>query len=115
MSITQSIALYTKKVISVKNRTVRGMSSKLAIAVNRLRLAHELRRRGVYVRMHAYEYLLGYKGRIAGVLLLEPTRNRASLYLVSGATQTDLEMIVEEALRQIEPGVQLAVNTQSNS
>ncbi|GEM_PF-4099809 len=63
----------------------------------RLRLVEELRRRGVYVRWHAFEFLLAYRGRIAGVLLLEPSRGGCTLYCRS--CPPGLVQQVRDALR----------------
>uniref|UniRef100_A0A7C3SL05 Uncharacterized protein n=1 Tax=Thermofilum pendens TaxID=2269 RepID=A0A7C3SL05_THEPE len=63
----------------------------------RLRLVEELRRRGLYVRWHAFEFLLAHKGRIAGVLLLEPSRGGCTLYCRS--CPADLVQRVRDALR----------------
>ena len=72
---------------------------------SRLRLVEELRRRGLYVRWHAFEFLLAYRGRIAGVLLLEPSRGSCTLYCRS--CPADLVKQVEEALA--EAGVNAAL------
>lgn len=84
------------------------MRSLLELHQSRLRLLQELKRRGLYARWHAYEYLLGYKGEIVGVLLLEPSRLRATLYLRRGAAGEVAE-IVGEALRAVDQAVELEV------
>jgi len=84
--------------------------SELGVARNRLRLAWMLRERGVYVRLHAYEYLLGYGGMILGVLLLEPSRGSASLFLRGeGENAERLAEIVGDVLGRLDPGLRLSV------
>ncbi len=53
----------------------------LSTVRSRLAMVQELRKRGFYVRWHAYEFLLGYGGRLIGTLLLEPSKGKASLFL----------------------------------
>jgi hypothetical protein len=86
------------------------MLNPLVVASNRVRLAWMLRERGVYVRLHAYEYLLGFEGRILGVLLLEPSRGVASLYLSERSEASDrLVGIVDEVLGGFPPRLSLRV------
>ncbi|MEM1509810.1 MAG: hypothetical protein QXY49_00615 [Thermofilaceae archaeon] len=54
----------------------------LSTLKSRLALVQELRKRGFYVRWHAYEFLLGYNGRLIGTLLLEPSKGKANLFLI---------------------------------
>lgn len=44
----------------------------LVLRERRLKLMELLRKEGFYVRLHAYEYLLGYNHQLKGLLLLEP-------------------------------------------
>jgi len=64
----------------------------------RMKLVNALRRRGVYVRWHAFEFLLGWRGRIAGVLLLEPLKKKSSLYCISFCEE--LLGVVRESLKE---------------
>lgn len=64
---------------------------------SRMKLLRELKGRGAYVRWHAFEFLLGWRDRIAGVLLLEPLRKRCTLYCWYYCEE--LRSIVEESLR----------------
>lgn len=58
------------------------------------------------MRWHAYEYLLGYGGEIVGVLLLEPSRRKATLHLRSGAEgRREVIEKVAEALAAVDQGV----------
>jgi hypothetical protein len=43
---------------------------------NRLKLLKLLKSEGMYVRWHAYEYLIGYKGILTCLILLEPINNK---------------------------------------
>jgi hypothetical protein len=91
-------------------RCLFAVFSELSVAWNRVRLAWMLRERGVYVRLHAYEYLLGFGGRILGVLLLEPSRGVASLYLSERSEASDrLVGIVDEVLGGFPPRLSLRV------
>lgn len=65
---------------------------------SRMKLVRALRKRGVYVRWHAFEFLLGWQGRIAGVLLLEPLEKRCSLYCISSCEE--LLEVVRDSLRE---------------
>ena len=68
----------------------------------------ELRRRGFYVRWHAYEFILYKRGPI-GVLLLEPSKARAELICQIGTPVEEVAWEVGEALRTVAPAVQLHV------
>ncbi|RLE89886.1 MAG: hypothetical protein DRJ49_01590 [Thermoprotei archaeon] len=63
--------------------------------MNRLRLHYLLRQNGFYSRIHAYEYLLGFKGSIIGIMVVDPTTNIATLY-----THVKLESQVVNRLRE---------------
>ncbi|UNQ73374.1 hypothetical protein [Infirmifilum sp. NZ] len=82
------------------------MVSPLELPGARLRLLEALRRRGLYAHMHAYEYILGYRGRIVGVLLVEPRRLSATLYSAD-KTPEELPALVREALAEVDPSVRL--------
>ena len=43
---------------------------------NRFKLLKLLKSEGMYVRWHAYEYLIGYKGDLTCLILLEPINNK---------------------------------------
>lgn len=74
----------------------------------RLELLYKLRRKGFYVRMHAYEYLLGFEGRIIGVLLLEPRRNEATLWLSPKVINSErIYNLINEALMSIDPTIKV--------
>lgn len=76
----------------------------------RLELASRLRARGFHVRLHAYELLLGFRGRILGVLLLEPGYGKATLFLspAAGSLGEPLEALREE-LGKVYPDLALVV------
>lgn len=79
----------------------------------RLELVRELRRSNFYVRWHAYEFLLGYGGRLVGVLLLEPSRSRATLYCRRDAPLEEIEKAVRKSLAAAAAGrVELIVRVE---
>jgi len=80
--------------------------SALELPGTRLRLLEALKRRGLYAHMHAYEYILGYRGRIVGVLLLEPRRLSATLYSADKPSE-ELPTLVQEALAEVDPSIRL--------
>ncbi len=41
----------------------------------RLELLYVLKNNGFYVRMHAYEYIVGYGDRLGCIIILEPSKN----------------------------------------
>ncbi len=84
------------------------MKSALETPSARLKLLLELRRRGLYVHMHAYEYILGYGGRIVGVMLLEPWKSTAELY-VREELPPEVLALLRGALREVDPRVELLV------
>lgn len=43
---------------------------------SRYELLKLLKSEGMYVRWHAYEYLIGYKGKLACLIFIEPMNNR---------------------------------------
>ncbi len=80
------------------------MKSILELYKYRVKLAQSLRRRGFYVRMHAYEYLLGFKGHLAGVLLLEPRELKATFFPVPNIKDIDIIIsLVEDVIINIDP------------
>jgi len=82
---------------------------RLSSVAARIELARKLRERGFYVRWHAYEFLLGYRGQLVGTLLLEPSRGRATLYCTKGAPLAEIERALREAVGEVAGGVKLEV------
>ena len=62
--------------------------------MNRQRLHYLLKQSGFYSRMHAYEYLIGFRGSIIGVMIVSPERDTATLY-----THVELEPQIIEKLK----------------
>lgn len=85
------------------------MAWRLSGVAARIELARKLRERGFYVRWHAYEFLLGYRGRLVGTLFLEPSRRRATLYCKRGAPLAEIEQALRGALSEVAEGVKLEV------
>lgn len=85
------------------------MAWKLSKVTARIELAQKLRERGFHVRWHAYEFLLGYRGRLIGTLLLEPSRGRATLYCRRGTPLAEVERALREAVGEVAGGVELEV------
>ncbi|RLE84441.1 MAG: hypothetical protein DRJ41_03110 [Thermoprotei archaeon] len=49
----------------------------------RLRLAYNIRKHGFYVRLHAYEYIVGDRTRFVAIVLLEPFLGRAMVKIIN--------------------------------
>ena len=59
------------------------------------------------MRLHAYEYLLGFAGRIRGVLVLEPSHRKAFLYLSHRDPESEqLAEIVKDEVHMIDPNIE---------
>jgi hypothetical protein len=86
------------------------MAWRLSKFAARIELVRKLRDRGFYVRWHAYEFLLGYRGRLVGALFLEPSKGRATLYCKRGAPLAEIQRAPREALSEVAGGVELEVN-----
>lgn len=63
----------------------------------RLSLLQELRRRGFYVRMHAYEYLVADRTGFLAILLLEPSAGSATVVDLRGS-KGEISAIVDSVL-----------------
>ncbi len=74
----------------------------------RLGFLQFLRERGYYVHMHAYEYVVGYGGRLTAVILLEPLRCRVEVYGVPGIDGGRLRVLAE-TIAEYFPGVEVDV------
>ncbi|RLF18467.1 MAG: hypothetical protein DRZ82_08180 [Thermoprotei archaeon] len=73
-------------------------------------MARLLRGHGFYVRMHAYEYVLGINNRIFGVLVLEPWRGKAQLYIHKGSlTSEDCINTLLNVLKSIDSKIKINV------
>ena len=70
----------------------------------RLELLEKLRERGAYVRMHAYEYLIGDGRSFYAILLLEPWNARA---LIKVLKRGGLIEEIERAVLKIDPGLRI--------
>ncbi len=84
--------------------------SPLVSPEGRLALLQEFRRRGLYVRMHAYEYLIADEGGFVAILLLEPSEGRATLLDLRGTELTS----VLEAISAIDPGLRVQVEQRTS-
>lgn len=70
----------------------------------RLELLEKLKRRGAYVRMHAYEYLIGNGSSFYAILLLEPWNGRAILKVLK---RGGLLEEIERAVLEIDPELRI--------
>jgi len=77
----------------------------------RIKLAKMLKRYGLYVRMHAYEYLLGFRNHIIGVLLLEPWKGMAYIYLNDSFNVLEENVVatLSSLLKSIDPNISVFV------
>ena len=82
---------------------------------NRIKLARMLRRCGLYVRMHAYEYLLGFRSCIIGVLLIEPWNEIAYVYLneTFNVPVKDIVATLSSLLKSIDPYINISIRRRS--
>jgi len=65
----------------------------LVLRKKRWELMELLRKEGFYVRLHAYEYLLGYDNQLKGLLLLEPFEGNAFLKIFEKKDDEVIEKI----------------------
>jgi len=65
----------------------------LVLRKKRWELMELLKKEGFYVRLHAYEYLLGYNHRLKGLLLLEPFEGKALLKIFEKRNNEIVEKI----------------------
>ncbi|MDK2463875.1 MAG: hypothetical protein QI223_03750 [Candidatus Korarchaeota archaeon] len=79
--------------------------SPLIMPGERLRLLRELRERGFYVRMHAYEYLVGDNRGFLSIILLEPREGEATILRLR---RMAVNQIVE-AITSVDPGIRIVV------
>ncbi len=82
-----------------------GLRSPLLSPEGRLSLLQELRRRGFYVRMHAYEYLVGDEREFLCIILLEPHQGEATVVRLR---RRAVNRIVE-AIKSVDPGIHIVV------
>ena len=73
---------------------------------NRLKLLFCLKESGFYVRMHAYEYLIGYNGKLIGLILLEPRFNRVILNFFE-KIDTKILVSILTCIRKISPQINI--------
>ena len=71
------------------------MHSKFALQENRLRLLRQLKKHGYFVRMHAYEYIVGDGEKFIAIILLEPYFNRAAILWLSRQNTRDKNKVLE--------------------
>ena len=76
----------------------------------RLQLLRTLRERGYYVRLHAYEYLIGYENHFLAILFIEPNKRIAEFvicppYKISKNLIRDLIKLVKE----IDPYIKILI------
>ncbi|OYT66039.1 hypothetical protein B6U74_02035 [Candidatus Bathyarchaeota archaeon ex4484_205] len=72
---------------------------------DRLRLLWKLRRQGLKVRMHSYEYFIGDGKRFIGVLCIYPLWNQAVFHLTKEYKNNEnekwIKIIIEEIWRTL--------------
>jgi len=61
----------------------------------RIELLSYLKEKGFYVRMHAYEYLVGYGGKLLGIIFLDTINCRVEVFAVPGVEERMLRRLVE--------------------
>ena len=81
--------------------------SPLIMPGERLRLLRELRERGFYVRMHAYEYLVGDDRGFLSIIFLEPLERRATILRLRRNAEA-VDRIVR-AITGVDPGIRIVV------
>ena len=82
-----------------------GLRSPLASPEGRLSLLQELRRRGFYVRMHAYEYLVGDEREFLCIILLEPQTGGATVLQLRRRAANR----ITEAIKSVDPGIRIII------
>ncbi len=84
------------------------LKSPLSLYEKRLELLWELKKRGFYVRMHAYEYLIGDGDKFKALIFLEPELERAILKILDDSV-VETRKAIEEVLFNIDPGIRVEV------
>jgi len=74
----------------------------------RLRLLYLLKDSGFYVRMHAYEYVIGDGKRFIAIVLLEPSRRSATVIRLG----ENVEQVIN-VLRKVDPELSVKVASRS--
>lgn len=74
----------------------------------RLELLHKLKEESFYVRMHAYEYIVGTGDKIIVIVLLEPNRNVVEVLRLERANNNDVKRIVA-TIKNLDPNVKVNV------
>ena len=84
------------------------MKSPFSLYAKRLELLWRLKKHGFYVRMHAYEYLIGDGDKFQALILLEPELKRAILKILNNSAG-NVKNIIEEILLDIDPRIRVEV------
>jgi len=84
--------------------------SRFVTLENRLKLLYRLKEDNFYVRMHAYEYIVGTGDRIVAIIFLEPSRNLAEVLQLERASKCDIERVVT-AIKDLDPTIRVIVKS----
>lgn len=76
----------------------------------RLKLLYKLKDSEFYVRMHAYEYLVGTKNRMIAIILLEPNKNIVEILQLERANDSDIKEIIA-IIKSLDPSVKVNVKS----
>jgi len=79
-----------------------------AMFEKRLELLYKLKDNGFYVRMHAYEYIVGTGDRIVTIILLEPNRNVVEVLRLERASDRDIERVIT-TIKSLDPNVRVNI------
>ena len=71
----------------------------------RLELLRKIKKEGYYVRMHAYEYLIGDNKRFLCILFIEPILNRVEIFVVNKEFQHIKR--IKKIIREVCPTVMI--------
>ncbi|OYT25438.1 MAG: hypothetical protein B6U95_09335 [Thermofilum sp. ex4484_82] len=70
----------------------------------RLELLHKLKEKGFYVRMHAYEYIIGDYKRFHAIVFLEPEKNYAFIKVLG---EKEVIKEIEELIVKLDPNIHI--------
>jgi len=75
---------------------------------NRLKLLRLLRERGYYVRMHAYEYLVGNGKELVAIVILEPRLRKGLILGLSGSEPAEIGEL-RDLILSLDKGLELEI------
>jgi len=80
--------------------------SKFIMFSNRLKLLYKLKEKNFYVRMHAYEYIVGTGDKMVAIILLEPNKNSVDILKLKRSKGWEIKEIIS-TIKSLDPCVKI--------